>query len=288
MAVAGHSSAKNRRSTCSICSADSAWPVSKCSSTACEVSNSVNDQIQLKEVWQQEVCRSSNHRLSLRNWCRSNDGPVEPPALAGNNACPISAGVLPEHLNRHCRGGPPFVFGIGYPSVRRFRIGVELFVSASYLGFKPGGNRWESRLGTRHSSIIISLAWRTCSPGFVVDGENDANPNYQGRIRKAQAEINQLETVDIPRVTKLVAEARAEGDLRENAEYHGQRENLAMLEAKLSQLKTKLLDCYIVEKTDSNGVVVFGSKVTLRDLDANEDETYELVGRARKITRARS
>lgn len=104
-------------------------------------------------------------------------------------------------------------------------------------------------------------------------------PTTREGYDKLKVEIAKLEGEDIPRVTQLVAEARAEGDLRENAEYHGQRENLAMLEAKLALLKTRLADCYIVEKpAESDGAVVFGSKVTVLDIGEGIEEVYELVG----------
>lgn len=96
---------------------------------------------------------------------------------------------------------------------------------------------------------------------------------------KLLAEIKHLEEEEVPRIAQKIAEARAEGDLSENAEYHGARETQGMLMAKISQLKTRLAGCYIVDKSDMpKGVVTFGSTVTVRDLDMDEDETYEFVG----------
>jgi transcription elongation factor GreA len=96
---------------------------------------------------------------------------------------------------------------------------------------------------------------------------------------KLLAEIKHLEEDEIPKIAQKIAEARAEGDLSENAEYHGARETQGMLMAKISQLKTRLASCYIVDKSDMpKGVVTFGSTVTVRDLDMDEDETYEFVG----------
>jgi transcription elongation factor GreA len=96
---------------------------------------------------------------------------------------------------------------------------------------------------------------------------------------KLLAEIKHLEDEEMPKITVKIAEARAEGDLSENAEYHGARESQGMLQAKINQLKTKLANCYIVEKSDMpKGVVTFGSTVTVRDLDLDDEETYEFVG----------
>ncbi len=96
---------------------------------------------------------------------------------------------------------------------------------------------------------------------------------------KLVAEIRHLEQEVMPRIAQAIAEARAEGDLRENAEYHGQREEQGRVQAKINQLKTKLSACYIVDKAGMpKGVVTFGSTVTVKDLDLNELETYEFVG----------
>lgn len=96
---------------------------------------------------------------------------------------------------------------------------------------------------------------------------------------KLLAEIKHLEENEVPKIAQKIAEARAEGDLSENAEYHGARESQGLLMAKIGQLKTRLASCYIVDKSDMpKGVVTFGSTVTVRDLDMDEDETYEFVG----------
>ena len=104
-------------------------------------------------------------------------------------------------------------------------------------------------------------------------------PTTREGYEKLKAELHHLEHVEMPRITKLVAEARAEGDLKENAEYHAQRENQGMLQAKINVLTAKLADAYIVD-TDSmpKGQAVFGSTVVLRDLDCDVEETYQLVG----------
>lgn len=96
---------------------------------------------------------------------------------------------------------------------------------------------------------------------------------------KLREEIRQLEDIDMPRITQAVADARAEGDLKENAEYHGQRETQGMVQAKINQLKSRLANCYIVDKsTLPKGVVTFGSRVTVKNLDDGDVEQYEFVG----------
>lgn len=104
-------------------------------------------------------------------------------------------------------------------------------------------------------------------------------PTTREGYDKMKAELDQLEQVEMPKIAKLIADARAEGDLRENAEYHAQRENQGMMQAKINLLKSKLADAYIVEKDSMpKGQVVFGSKVKLLDIDADFEEEYELVG----------
>lgn len=96
---------------------------------------------------------------------------------------------------------------------------------------------------------------------------------------RLREEIRRMEEDEMPKIAKQIAEARAEGDLRENAEYHGQREAQAMLQAKINQLKTRLANCTIVDKSVlPKGVVTFGSVVTVKDLSDGSEETYEFVG----------
>lgn len=96
---------------------------------------------------------------------------------------------------------------------------------------------------------------------------------------KLREEIRRLEQDEMPQIAEKIAEARAEGDLSENAEYHGQREAQGLMQAKINQLKSKLADCYIVDKASMpKGVVNFGSVVTVKDLSDGSQEKYELVG----------
>ena len=107
----------------------------------------------------------------------------------------------------------------------------------------------------------------------------DRQPISEAGYAKLREEIRVLDEERIPDVREKVAEARAEGDLKENAEYHGQRETLGMLEAKLSQLKSKLAGCVIVDKsTLPKDVITFGSRVTVKNLDDGDVEQYEFVG----------
>ena len=107
----------------------------------------------------------------------------------------------------------------------------------------------------------------------------ERQPISREGYEKLKDEIRRLEHDEMPRVAEQIAAARAEGDLSENAEYHGQRETQGMLQAKINQLKSKLASCFIVDKSDlPRDVVNFGSVVTIRDLSDGSEERYELVG----------
>jgi transcription elongation factor GreA len=116
-------------------------------------------------------------------------------------------------------------------------------------------------------------------PHLTVRSCSMANPISREGYDKLTEEIRKLEEDVMPVIVEAIAEARAEGDLKENTEYHGQREAQGMTQAKINQLKTKLAACEIVDKSSlPKGIVTFGSTVTVKDLDMGDLETYEFVG----------
>lgn len=107
----------------------------------------------------------------------------------------------------------------------------------------------------------------------------DKQPISREGYDKLREELRQLEDVELPEIAQLVADARAEGDLKENAEYHGQRERQGLMQARVNALRAKLADCYIVDKsTLPKGEVSFGSIVTVKDLKYDDIERYVFVG----------
>lgn len=107
----------------------------------------------------------------------------------------------------------------------------------------------------------------------------ERQPISQEGYSKLIAEIRRLEHEEMPKIAERIAAARAEGDLSENAEYHGQREEQGRLQAKINQMKGRLAGCEIVDKsTMPKGVITYGSVVTVKDLDLDEIEKYEFVG----------
>ncbi len=104
-------------------------------------------------------------------------------------------------------------------------------------------------------------------------------PISQEGYGKLMLELENLERVELPKVQTALAEARSEGDLKENAEYHAQRENLGMLQERIHRLRGRLADSQIVDKnTLPKDKIVFGRKVVLKNLDDDDDEEFELVG----------
>ena len=98
--------------------------------------------------------------------------------------------------------------------------------------------------------------------------------------KKLQDELEQLKKVDRPRVIAAIAEARAHGDLKENAEYHAAREQQSFIEGRIADINGKLGNAQIIDVTqvDANGKVVFGATVDLADEETGDEITYQIVG----------
>jgi transcription elongation factor GreA len=104
-------------------------------------------------------------------------------------------------------------------------------------------------------------------------------PMTRAGFNKIKAEMQRLENEELPMITEKIAEARAEGDLKENAEYHAQRENQGMVMAKINELKSKLASASIIDTASlPKDEVVFGCTVTVEDLKYGDEETFTLVG----------
>jgi transcription elongation factor GreA len=95
-----------------------------------------------------------------------------------------------------------------------------------------------------------------------------------------QAERKRLKSVDRPQVIKAIAEARAHGDLKENAEYHAAKDQQGFIEGRIKELEGKLSNVQVIDVTeiDAGGKVIFGATVRLLDEDAEEEITYKIVG----------
>ncbi len=93
-------------------------------------------------------------------------------------------------------------------------------------------------------------------------------------------ELNELKSVTRPKITAAIAEAREHGDLKENAEYHAAREQQSFCEGRIKEIEGKLADAEIIDvsKIEPSGRVIFGTTVTLYNLETEESVTYQIVG----------
>ncbi len=108
---------------------------------------------------------------------------------------------------------------------------------------------------------------------------SDRIPMTQEGYNKIQAEVEHLEKVEMPLIAEKIAQARSEGDLKENAEYHAQREAQGLMQAKINQLRNKLSLAVIIDPTKvPKDEVAFGATVKVLDLDLDDVEEITLVG----------
>ncbi|NQW34719.1 MAG: transcription elongation factor GreA [Methylophilales bacterium] len=93
-------------------------------------------------------------------------------------------------------------------------------------------------------------------------------------------ELQQLKSIDRPMVIQAISEARAQGDLSENAEYDAAKEKQAFIEGRLAEIEAKLSHATVIDPASLNGEgkCVFGSTVTIEDLDNEKKSTYQIVG----------
>ena len=108
---------------------------------------------------------------------------------------------------------------------------------------------------------------------------SDLIPMSREGYNKIKAEVNHMENVQMPEIADKIASARSEGDLSENAEYHAQRENQGLVQAKINLLRDKLARASIVDMSKiPKDEIAFGATVVVKDLDFDDEETYTLIG----------
>jgi transcription elongation factor GreA len=98
--------------------------------------------------------------------------------------------------------------------------------------------------------------------------------------QRLRAELDELKSTKRPAVIQAIAEARAHGDLKENAEYHAAREQQGFIEGRIKQLESELSNAQLIDVSTLNAgdKVVFGATVVLADVENDEERTYQLVG----------
>ncbi|MDX1948618.1 MAG: transcription elongation factor GreA [Pirellulaceae bacterium] len=108
---------------------------------------------------------------------------------------------------------------------------------------------------------------------------DDYYPMTRKGFEKIKSETDHMENVLMPGIAEKIAAARAEGDLKENAEYHAQREAQGLLQAKINMNRTKLAKAQIIDPTTlPRDQVCFGATVTVKDPKYGDEEVYTLVG----------
>ena len=105
-------------------------------------------------------------------------------------------------------------------------------------------------------------------------------PLTQQGVDALKDELTQLKSVDRPAVIQAIAEARAHGDLKENAEYHAAREQQGFIEGRIQEIEGKLSNSQVIDVTKLNaeGRIVFGTTVKLTNLENSDEVNYQIVG----------
>jgi transcription elongation factor GreA len=103
-------------------------------------------------------------------------------------------------------------------------------------------------------------------------------PLTRAGFDKLDAELKLLKTVERPAIIQAIAEARALGDLSENAEYHSAKEKQSFIEGRIKELEGVLSLADVIDTTKLSGPIKFGATVALVDEDTDEERTYQIVG----------
>ena len=100
-------------------------------------------------------------------------------------------------------------------------------------------------------------------------------------LKKLQNELEDLKNNKRPKVVAAIAEARAHGDLKENAEYHAAKEQQGHIEGRVLEINDMIARANIIDvtKLDNQGKIIFGSTVTLKDLSDNKKKSFKIVGK---------
>ena len=98
--------------------------------------------------------------------------------------------------------------------------------------------------------------------------------------QRLRDELDHLKSVKRPEIINAISEARAHGDLKENAEYHAAREQQSFIEGRIKQLESELSHAEVIDvaRLNAGTRVVFGAKVTLADVETDEEKSYQIVG----------
>jgi len=109
----------------------------------------------------------------------------------------------------------------------------------------------------------------------------DKEPITIQGLEKLKVELDELKNIKRPKIVAATAEARSHGDLKENAEYHAAKEQQAQMESRVIEINDIIARANVIDvtKVENNGNIIFGSTVTVQDLELNKKKTYKIVGK---------
>ena len=109
----------------------------------------------------------------------------------------------------------------------------------------------------------------------------DKEPITLQGLTEIKKELDKLKNIERPKIIAAIAEARGHGDLKENAEYHAAKEMQAKIESRVIEINDLIARANIIDvtKLENNGTVIFGSTVSLLDLEKNKKKVYKIVGK---------
>ena len=106
-------------------------------------------------------------------------------------------------------------------------------------------------------------------------------PITKDGLEKLKKELENLKNIERPKIVEAISEARSHGDLKENAEYHAAKEQQAKIEGRVLSINDTIARANLIDvtKLDNNGKVIFGSTITVEDLETKKKIKYKLVGK---------
>ena len=109
----------------------------------------------------------------------------------------------------------------------------------------------------------------------------DKEPITVSGLQKLQNELEEIKNVKRPKIIAAIAEARGHGDLKENAEYHAAKEQQSQTESRVLEINTAIAKANVIDitKIENTGKVIFGSTVTVKDLDKGNKNYFKIVGK---------
>ena len=109
----------------------------------------------------------------------------------------------------------------------------------------------------------------------------DKEPITKKGLQDLKSELEKLKNIERPKIVAAIAEARSHGDLKENAEYHAAKEQQAQLESKVIEINDTIARANVIDVTkfENDGKIIFGSTLTVKDLDNEKEIKYKIVGK---------